>query len=174
VSIQELGSLGELIAAIATIATLIYLAIQIKQNTRAVQSSVLEATGARSMDLAKFTAGNADLALIIQKAYSGDRNLEESERARLSMMFTAAMRSYEATVAQHANGFLDEDQFGGRRENLRVWVGAAYFDEWWNESNGFFSSDLNTLVEQLMSEQYANGASFLLKNPDEVPPKKSL
>ena len=32
-TIQDLGSIGELIAAIATIATLVYLAIQIRQNT---------------------------------------------------------------------------------------------------------------------------------------------
>jgi len=33
ITIQDLGSIGELIAAIATIATLAYLAIQIRQNT---------------------------------------------------------------------------------------------------------------------------------------------
>lgn len=32
-SIQDLGSIGEFIAAIATILTLVYLALQIRQNT---------------------------------------------------------------------------------------------------------------------------------------------
>ena len=50
--IQEVGSIGELIAAIATIITLVYLAFQIHQNTRAVKASMLEATGSRSMELA--------------------------------------------------------------------------------------------------------------------------
>ena len=35
-TIQDLGSIGELIAAIATIFTLVYLAFQINQNTRAI------------------------------------------------------------------------------------------------------------------------------------------
>ena len=38
-TIQDLGSLGELIAAIATVATLGYLAVQIRQNTRSVRAS---------------------------------------------------------------------------------------------------------------------------------------
>ena len=38
-SIQDLGALGELAAAIATIATLLYLAIQIRQNNRNLQES---------------------------------------------------------------------------------------------------------------------------------------
>ena len=36
-TIQDLGSIGELVAAIATIATLVYLAIQIRQNTFATE-----------------------------------------------------------------------------------------------------------------------------------------
>ena len=38
-SIQDLGALGELVAAIATIATLLYLAIQIRQNNRNLHES---------------------------------------------------------------------------------------------------------------------------------------
>ncbi len=38
-SIQELGSLGELIAAIATVMTLIYLAAQIRQNNKGLAES---------------------------------------------------------------------------------------------------------------------------------------
>jgi hypothetical protein len=39
VTIQDLGSLGELIAAVATVATLVYLAVQIRQNTKSVRAS---------------------------------------------------------------------------------------------------------------------------------------
>ena len=36
-SIQDLGSIGEFVAALATLATLVYLAIQIRQNTKQVE-----------------------------------------------------------------------------------------------------------------------------------------
>lgn len=38
-SIQDLGAFGELIAAIATVATLLYLAVQIRQNNRNLEES---------------------------------------------------------------------------------------------------------------------------------------
>lgn len=38
-SIQDLGAVGELVAAIATVATLLYLAIQIRQNNRNLEES---------------------------------------------------------------------------------------------------------------------------------------
>ena len=44
-TIQELGSIGELIGAIATVATLIYLALQIRQN------SFLQSQSVRALEL---------------------------------------------------------------------------------------------------------------------------
>ena len=41
-NIQELGSLGELIAAIATAATLFYLALQIRRSTKATQAATMD------------------------------------------------------------------------------------------------------------------------------------
>ena len=38
-SIQDLGSIGEFIAAIATLVTLVYLAMQIRHNTRALHQT---------------------------------------------------------------------------------------------------------------------------------------
>ncbi len=43
-TIQDLGSLGELIAAVATVATLVYLALQIRQNTRVLRHAAERAT----------------------------------------------------------------------------------------------------------------------------------
>ena len=40
-TIQDLGSIGELVAALATVATLAYLAIQIRQNTLQLEQSTL-------------------------------------------------------------------------------------------------------------------------------------
>ena len=39
-TIQDIGSVGELVGAIATVATLLYLAVQIRQSARLVESSI--------------------------------------------------------------------------------------------------------------------------------------
>ncbi len=41
-TLQDSGSLGELVGAIATVATLAYLAVQIRSNTHAVRSSAAQ------------------------------------------------------------------------------------------------------------------------------------
>ena len=41
-TIQDLGSLGELIAALATVLTLGYLALQLRQNAKALRSQTFQ------------------------------------------------------------------------------------------------------------------------------------
>ena len=41
-TVQDLGSLGELIAAVATVATRVYTAIQLKQTTHALRSQTFQ------------------------------------------------------------------------------------------------------------------------------------
>jgi hypothetical protein len=60
VTVQDIGSIGELIGAIATVATLLYLAVQLRANTVATQ--------AESMDSNKFHASAVNLAIASDKA----------------------------------------------------------------------------------------------------------
>jgi hypothetical protein len=145
-TIQELGSIGEFIAAIATIITLLYLAFQINQNTRAVKASMLEVTGSRSMDLAKFVASDPELTRIVTTAMTHGPELEEADILRLQLVFVAAMRSYELTVAHKASKYLDPTEYSGFGINLSGWVGASYFSAWWERAQVNFSKALQDLV----------------------------
>ena len=160
-SIQDLGSLGELIAAMATVATLIYLAIQINQNTRAVKASVLEATGSRSMDLAKFVANDPELSRIIMTAMTTSTELEEIDKFRLQLLFTAAMRSYEITVAHRATKFIDPTQYSGYGNNLSGWVASSYFAAWWDNAQMNFSTELRALVKKELKNPPAHPNFFI-------------
>ena len=62
-NIQDLGSIGELIAAIATVATLAYLAYQIRQNTKTVTASTELETGRMWVEFLARTAHNDEVAI---------------------------------------------------------------------------------------------------------------
>ena len=84
-TIQDLGSLGELMAAIATVATLVYLAIQLKQNTRALRSQTFQQS---SMDMsltANAISSDGELGKIVVKASDSLDDL--SPEARIRFLF---------------------------------------------------------------------------------------
>ena len=50
-SIMELGALGEFVGSIAVVITLIYLALQLKQNTSSVRANAYQGWVAANLDL---------------------------------------------------------------------------------------------------------------------------
>ena len=99
-SIQDVGSIGELIAAIATVLTLVYLAIQVRHNSRALDRSN-EFAQANSIhhltilfnELNWRLASDAELAGIYTRALNGDQ-LSPTDATR----FTAFVNTYVATI----------------------------------------------------------------------------
>ena len=65
VTLNELGSLGEFISGIAVVVTLIYLAAQIRHNTRAVRSSMHHAMIDSTLRIAESVSDNADVGRIV-------------------------------------------------------------------------------------------------------------
>ena len=61
-TIQDWGSIGELIAAIATVATLIYLAAQIRQNSKHTDATTEDAVASRFNDVNLLIASDPQLA----------------------------------------------------------------------------------------------------------------
>jgi hypothetical protein len=100
VSIQDLGSIGELIAAIATVATLVYLAIQVRHNSLALdrsnefaQASSIHHITMMFNELNWRLASDAELADIHTRALAGEP-LAPDEATR----FTAFVNTYVATI----------------------------------------------------------------------------
>ena len=99
-SLQDLGSIGELIAAIATVVTLVYLAIQIRHNSRALDRSNEFAQAGSIHDITLLfnelnwrLASDGELADIHTRALAGE-DLTPTESTR----FVAFVNTYVATI----------------------------------------------------------------------------
>jgi len=113
-SIQDLGALGEMVAAIATIATLIYLAIQIRQNNRNLQESTSASVNQGWASINSRLSGNEQLPEIFIR---GREDLEalnpvELERFRALVQDILNMAVYaDGLKASHNVHSLHFDAF---------------------------------------------------------------
>jgi hypothetical protein len=79
-SLEHWAAVAEIVGAIAVVATLIYLAIQVKQNTGAIQSSNAMVLHNNISDLARDVAKDRDLGDIIVRALDGTNELSPAEK----------------------------------------------------------------------------------------------
>ena len=103
-TIQDLGSLGELVAAIATIATLFYLAVQIRGNTRSVGAAAFQSGVDGINHLNNLLAHDESMARIMRLGNDSLENLTEDERLRYGFIWLSAFRSFESMYFHHLQG----------------------------------------------------------------------
>ena len=85
-TIQDLGSLGELIAAVATIAKLVYLALQIRQNTRALRHAAQRAIHEDANSWRDKLIQDPEIAELYRKGLLDPGALDPIERLRFRML----------------------------------------------------------------------------------------
>jgi hypothetical protein len=103
-TIQELGSLGELIAAVATVVTLIYLALQIRQNTHATRATSFHAVSDARNQVNLVVMQSAEVARIWLAGCANRSDLSPEDRLRfdfglLSYFHVIETMHYQASVA---------------------------------------------------------------------------
>jgi hypothetical protein len=118
-TISDLGSIGELVSGIGVIVTLIYLAIQVRQNTQAMRESQrlarVDAMTTRNDVIERSStqaAINPEILEIRLRALNGGvAVLSELEIARLRHWEIARAMRLEGQYFQWENGLLDDDYY---------------------------------------------------------------
>ena len=115
-TIQDLGSLGEMVAAIATVATLVYLELQIRQNAKTVQGSTAQMV--INLELSTF-ALIAQHAGIYQRGCVSIDDLNPEEGVVYQQLVSAVMSLMAAAFIQFQNGLMpDYDTYIADWKNL--------------------------------------------------------
>ena len=136
--IQELGAWGEflggiggLVAAIGVIATLLYLARQIHQNTKSVQSANY-ATWIESVSAANDLQMQANDFL--EDAIQDTRELSQDEYWRFHHLCIQAFYAFEAIYLFRQNETVDEEYFEARMRLLKNGVinNRPGYRKWWD------------------------------------------
>ena len=116
-TLQDLGNIGELIAAVATVATLIYLAIQIRASNRLARA---EASRSPNSDLnslnAAFGTDPMFRAAMRQVLAGASRDeLEPEQRTTVDYYLVSITNIQEQLAREIREGILDPDalDFGG-------------------------------------------------------------
>ena len=124
-TIQDWGAVGEVVSAVAVLATLIYLAIQIKQNTAATRAQIHQARSEQAQDFLLFGAGSKDFSSLVAKVrndLSKLTELDEGELQQITFWSVAGMQRQQNMYFQKESGFLSEELY----ENQKRVIARAF------------------------------------------------
>jgi hypothetical protein len=147
---QLLGNLGEFIGSIVIIATLIYLAMQVRQNTNAlrIQSRQSVLSGAQTELLAVLENPDVFTSMVKSEPFT------QEETVKLNVWLMAAMRLREFSWLQYQSGVIDEAQWSTERHVIQILLSASRTRAWWEKSGRIaFGAPFIEFIDDLLRDQ---------------------
>ncbi len=150
-TLEDLGNIGEFVGAVGVVVTLVYLAIQIRSNTREVRSASLDAVAASHMEFQRAVWGDPVLNKLWFDGMSGVALPEDEGRRFLFMVITCA-RHWERAYHRARGGTLDSTSWSGIHKELAGVFSFPGTQEYWKRVQYFFSSDFVDFAENAVRE----------------------
>ncbi len=150
-SIEELVALAELIAAIAVVISLLYLAAQVRQSNKLARAHTRERMINQASD--EVYKGFVDDPSILRSLYKSDP-LSEEEWIRLSGWLLAAMRQREYEYFQMKDGNIEKEVWEAYRRLITIHLGSKRTRKWWDSWGSVpFDSGFCSMVSELLDKQ---------------------
>ena len=151
---DAIGAIGQILEAIAVLTTLAYLAIQIRQNTQSVATSVFESAMSGLNQHIRWVSGDAELSSIVRRGFVDHGSLNEEERFRFNFVLRSytnqiykLFRLYEQGVFpeyEWRNTILEAVQLFAMPAFLDFKAGNRYYSDLWAEIERFEAEDFSS------------------------------
>jgi hypothetical protein len=155
-TIQDLGAIGELVGAVAVLATLFYLARQIKQNTDEIRSANYHSVTDSFNYLNTALAQDAVLANIYRRGSADFDSLSDDEKVQFNHLMHATFRVMDVINFQSHHGTGDQTLWDYEKKTIDSLMTFPGTRRWWQERPFNFSDDFVKYVETEVLSQYEN------------------
>jgi hypothetical protein len=155
-TLQDLGSIGEFVGAVAVVVSLIYLAVQIRQNTHQLEHNAEVLRANAELDSARLStdwnaqvAGDAELTEIWGAGLNDPSKLDATSVARMGMLLGSLFYRLEGLYRLHRRGFLPEESWLPWEQLMRNVLSTPLARAWWEGEMHPFSETFRQRVREL-------------------------
>jgi len=164
-TLQDLGNIGEFVGAIGVVASLVYLALQIRQSSRQVSENTNSALGSieqdnalGSSDFLLSLAQNPELARVWRLGLSDPAKLTEDEATQFVMLMGAAFYLFEGPFRQYQRGLLSEDSWDPWARLISRYLRSSAVLAWWLRRDVPFAESFVEYVDSRVPTSSPSGA----------------
>jgi hypothetical protein len=148
-SLNDLASIGSFVSGIAVVISLIYLSMQIRQNTRHERAAMQQGRAARTVDLLLRTA-ELDMVDAMMRGRAADPEIPPAELEQFLRAATAMLISFEDGYVLRQAGMLDASTIAGddaaMKNHILPWPGYRVA---WDMLKAGMQPDFRTYVDDL-------------------------
>ena len=147
---DAVGATAEFLGAIGVIASLFYLASQLRRNSRALEAATNQAVADATQQRLLAPAQSPELAAAYSKSRTGER-LSPTEETQLAFFNRATFRGIQNAFFQHRNGLISDEAWSDYKQVLVNVSKGTHMENWWRTERNTFDRDFVDAYEALIS-----------------------
>ena len=148
-NLEELANFGDFIAAVAVVASLIYLAVQIRHANALAKAdayrNILQDFQSHNRQLIE----NPELHRIIRSGVYAQEPLNETEQELLGLFL---MQMFWAMNSAYHSSWLDPGLFEFIKARIDVYMSNPVIREWWDRQRGTQPEPFRSIVDERRKE----------------------
>lgn len=165
---DALGAIGELLGALVVVVTLIYLAIQLRENTRMLRISAADRALAFVLEFTGDLAQHEEFSQLLTQGAEDWENLSESERARMAYVFFRMFKIFENIHYLYTIGNLDEETWLSWKTLLIMYAQGQGGKFYLNTRKLFFSKRFLDMIDsEVIASERIKSTKDLIKKDKE-------
>lgn len=143
-----ISTIAQVASAVAVMVSLVYLAMQIRQNTQAVRNSTHHALTVTRLEYIALVVQNPDLSRILRVGSQDLNALTEDERQRFHLLMYYLFSAGENFYYQHRQGVLDAEQWERWCTTLQQYFTQPGIRAWFASNPIRFAEGFAQFLEQ--------------------------
>lgn len=151
-TLSQLSDFGQTIGGIAVVASLVYLAIQVRQNTRGVEASTLH----QNTDLwiaAFLRLAEPEIAAAYVAGMAANPDIRPLHYTQFFLICRAVFLAFENQYYQMRRGVLDPETYAAYQRSISTqFLAFRGFRLWWKQSQSVFSPAFASHIEAMIAE----------------------
>ena len=150
--LSEAANWAEIVSAIGLVISLIYVGIQVTDNTSAMRSETASNASTEFIDWYTHMSGDPELMDVWLRGVTEPDSLDEQESLRFVFLLHIIMLQFQNNYYLVEEGTLDEKMLLAINNTLSTIRGTPGFAMYWSLRRDLFNPEYQAFVEQLMIE----------------------
>jgi len=151
---EAIGSIGEVGGALGVVVTLVYLSLQIRQNTRSSRLASFQSSTELLSQINTTIASNDELADIFTRIYANaDTDLTQKERLKFNFINLALFRAWETAFFQRREGLALGQSWQRYEQSIRSQLRVRQVQHWWQNNTFGFTDEFREYVDTILKER---------------------
>lgn len=135
---EAIGAVGEIVGAIAVVATLLYLSLQVRQTTKAVTSNTHQIHIDAWNAMSSLVIENREVADLMSKSETEISALAPANRVQFEWLATKVFALWEHVFTDISAGLMDDSYSGAFESYYRDLTSKAAFTSFWNDHRHWY------------------------------------